>query len=609
MHTVPELSIAAVLDEEQWVVDIAGALLTAGLTLQLEPWWLLLMICLSYNGWAMYALARLCLCCCTVLVLSGCRPASLASSWEKGGKASTPLPPTEPSVGPPAPMREAGICLYTMLPEGIYGLPPGHGVDAPRFLRMVVVKGSCLMPVRPQGTPPHLVRVEQHDKLLKIALDKKKRCDESTVARFTEESTAIRLLLSTESRCGAEGKVIAKGNLLPIKAEGAGPEKLALLPMTDDELEAYVLCKSSCVVRLPLTSRAIAAVNKRKDQLKERKLVVEKRDVLATLRKITWIQHLEIHYQKSLDLALLSKLTELRSLYVDSASLSTLWIVGGFTKLQKLELHGHGVEQLAFLEKLTQLEHLYLQNMEEVADTDLSAIADLSKLRYLSLAGWHGAKDISDIQKLKALETLRLESLPHSALSGLRNHPALKEMELRDLQLPQGSFLTTLPALWRLSLHWVTNLAEISKLRTITSLTIKNEKLRKLPRLHRLRQLNSLDLSNCRELSDINGIAGLPKLTVLDLSRTNVTNLNVLRTLPKLWSLSLVMTRVKDLSSLVGITSLRKVRVNNPCTDPRLQKLRKDHPLLWVTKEYHDQCWKKIRSNRKRLPKLEDVSW
>ncbi|WP_054461486.1 leucine-rich repeat domain-containing protein [Phaeobacter sp. 11ANDIMAR09] len=105
--------------------------------------------------------------------------------------------------------------------------------------------------------------------------------------------------------------------------------------------------------------------------------------------------------------------------------------------------------------------------------------------------------------------------------------------------------------------------SEIGALERISTLNLSGAGIRSIAQLSGLTQLKTLDLSYCRNLSAISPISEMAELSELDLSKSQVTNIEVLRSLKGLRSLFLQGCKISDLSPLTELTELEHLDLAN----------------------------------------------
>lgn len=220
--------------------------------------------------------------------------------------------------------------------------------------------------------------------------------------------------------------------------------------------------------------------------------------------------------------------------------------LASWTGLHVLTIDAKGVTGQQALANLPDLHQVQFTLSEE---TDLSVLANASKLRVLYVRGTLGDKLFSDLSFLSGLTELEILSLQTNAISDITPLAGLTRLRLLDLSGNSG-------------------LSDISVLRNmpdLSNLQLRKTRITDLSPLHGLRNLQILWLDKS-PVSDISVLASTPALWGLELSRTKVTDLSPLKGLP-IKHLDLFGTQVTDISVLRDMP-LQSVNLRNtPVTD------------------------------------------
>ena len=211
----------------------------------------------------------------------------------------------------------------------------------------------------------------------------------------------------------------------------------------------------------------------------------------------------------------LAACVHLRSLDVRwGDSLRDLGALTACTALRSLTLGD--VPDLATLAGHTGLGSLTLSP----APTNMRGIATLTGVRTLRLTGVVSPKNLGEIAKMPALETLKLEDAGPTHLAKLAGAPTLTTLEVAG---------ATFKAL------------TLSGSATLQSLSFERcDAIEKVGNLSGLPALRSLTFKSCKALADLGGLSTAPRLEALDLSGcTAVRDVDVLSALEALTRLDL----------------------------------------------------------------------
>ena len=143
------------------------------------------------------------------------------------------------------------------------------------------------------------------------------------------------------------------------------------------------------------------------------------------------------------NVSFLAKLTQLRYLNLTSNPVSDVSPLAGLTQLQHLDLYGTSVSNISALSKLTQLSGLGISGSSL---SDVSPLSKLAQLTYLYL-GWNAISDISPLARLTALTNLQLSGNDISDISSLVKLTQLQHLSLYNNTISDISALSGLKKL------------------------------------------------------------------------------------------------------------------------------------------------------------------
>ncbi|MFR0575356.1 InlB B-repeat-containing protein, partial [Bifidobacterium boum] len=154
---------------------------------------------------------------------------------------------------------------------------------------------------------------------------------------------------------------------------------------------------------------------------------------------------------------------------------------------------------------------------------------------------------------------LSVNDSPVASVEGLQVFTSLKKLDLSGTRVSDVSPLVKLPKLNTLFLLGTqvsdVTLSSVAKLAKLTSLDLSDTQVSNVSSLEKLANLGGLGLSYT-QVSDVSPLAKLEKLTLLDLSNTRVSDVSALAKLTDLVGLNLNDTQVSDVSPLAELTSL-----------------------------------------------------
>jgi len=178
---------------------------------------------------------------------------------------------------------------------------------------------------------------------------------------------------------------------------------------------------------------------------------------------------------------------------------------------------------LAGMTKLT-----YLSLSQNYIVTDIRPLANLTQLEWLDLQS-NQVSDISALSGLIQLRNLNLMTNPISDLSALRNMTECRQLWLDYTRLADISVIARLT---KLEVLWMTHcdVEDISALATLTKLYylhLGNNRIRNIDALANCTEIERLYM-DLNQVSDIRALKYLAKLNILDLPYNNITNIEPL---------------------------------------------------------------------------------
>ena len=269
---------------------------------------------------------------------------------------------------------------------------------------------------------------------------------------------------------------------------------------------------------------------------------------LTGLKYATNLEVLNLVNNQITDISSLANLTNLTHLYLGDNALQTIEPLAGLIHLQVLDLYNTGLKDITPLANLTALESLGLVR-NMIAD--ISPLAGLKNLKRLRLA----ENPIQDFTPLLELDAVELDiEIDFSRLDQLNLVVTIPDSNLeraiRDtLSLPDGVLLTQLEML------------------RLTELQASQRNITDLTGLQYATNLEILHLWG-NQIQDVTTLANLTKLRDLDLAYNAVVSVEPLARLINLQRLNLTFNRVQNITPLVNLTNLQRLSIrHNLVTD------------------------------------------
>lgn len=238
------------------------------------------------------------------------------------------------------------------------------------------------------------------------------------------------------------------------------------------------------------------------------------------------------------DLTTISKLTNLRTLNLQTNQITNVSALARLTNLESLGLMYNQISDIRCLAGLTKLQQLYLSSNTIV---DISPLANMNLLQQLGLA-YNEIRNISVLAHLTDLTVLDLGGNRIDNINALSN--------LTNLQ-----YLT-------LYANVNIDLSVLSNLTNLTTLSLDDNNIKDISALAGLTNIHNLGLSNNR-IDDISALASMVNLRWVFLSNNRIRDISVLSTLTDLEELRLDGNQIADTSGISTLTNLVVLYLNN----------------------------------------------
>ena len=270
-------------------------------------------------------------------------------------------------------------------------------------------------------------------------------------------------------------------------------------------------------------------------------------DHLPTLLSL---EILKVHCKSDLDkiTSLAEKTPHIHSLFLFGVLSSSFEPLGNLSALKELHLLNND-NLLSLLSLPKSLKVLNLRDQIRLDSTDFADISKLAQLTSLTISRCDGLEqlDLTQLSRLKRLVLENNDSLTN--LIGLKSHPNLSHLDLRDNPRIKLSNLNELPFLMKFSWQGRSNLGlacDIDSNSIGMVFRSKGDKSIQLSQAH----LVQLDLSGNNAIDSLKCVATFQNLEVLNLARTKVSDLEPLHSLESLKRLDLRYSKVRSLKGL-----------------------------------------------------------
>lgn len=293
---------------------------------------------------------------------------------------------------------------------------------------------------------------------------------------------------------------------------------------------------------------------------------------LSALARMTQLESLVVPSAAELKTVceITQRCTRLKRFCWPSEHTSQLPEFSGLSGLRSIRLRSTRISDLRRLAALTQLVHLDVAECSALKE--VSALANLTDLCSLQLCR---CSDLRDLAPMRELHRLRSLSVPPKITDPQLRDITASSPGIRSLTCWECSEISNVSALARLSeltelhvvrCHWVQNLAFLSRLPNLKSLTIDLQHATDCSHLALLSQLVELKLRGPvkpRAVCPLSILGGMPNLTSLELSRWRIQDTTPLESLENLVQLDVCACEVgQDLGSLSNLRKMAFARLD-----------------------------------------------
>ncbi len=222
------------------------------------------------------------------------------------------------------------------------------------------------------------------------------------------------------------------------------------------------------------------------------------------------------------------------------------------------------------MQNLTNLRELYL-NEDNISD--ISPLANLTKMYSLNLGANHNLSDLSPLSNMTGLNYLTVTESKVKDVTPIANLTDLYSLSLNYNQIEDISPLASLTSLHYFTayVNQITDITPVANMTRLNSLKIGNNKITDLSPLANLSQLTWLEIGT-NQISDINAVKDLTKLKMLNVGSNQISDISVLNNLSQLNSLFLNNNQLgnEDMEVIGGLTNLTTLFLSqNHITDIR----------------------------------------
>ena len=250
----------------------------------------------------------------------------------------------------------------------------------------------------------------------------------------------------------------------------------------------------------------------------------------------------------------ITEMETLTNLIADDAGIRDLTGLEKATKLQRIELRRNAITDLTPLAGLIRLNNIKLRGNNI---TDVSPLANLKSLDWLGLEETN-ITDLSPLSGLVRLKGIGIDNTPVTDLTPLAKLPSLEGIRAWDTRISDFSVLASARRLKWVECSGnrdLTTLDSLRQLKTLRRLEIVHAGITNIDALSELTQLETLKLFD-NQIDDLSPLRNLKNLKHLNLFRNLISDLTPLAELTRLNFLGLAHNIISDVSPLANLTNL-----------------------------------------------------
>ena len=329
---------------------------------------------------------------------------------------------------------------------------------------------------------------------------------------------------------------------------------------------------------------------------------------LSPLKYDIMISDLNLSETQVTDLSVLENLVHLEKLNLSHTEVSNLQPLEHCTDLAFLIAEGSSINNVASLGKLDNLVSI---NLNDTKVKDLLPIGNLPSLQSLKISNTQ-IGNLQALSDMKSLKELYCSNTPISDLSPLKNHRRLSKVycDNSGVSVTEASEFSkenpftlviydtnALSEWWeKLPIYWKAVFAKQVNIQGTPS----------TEQLHEVINMTDLDLSGNEYMQNLLPVSRLTNLVNLNISNTDISQLDALYGMTNLETIQLEGTYVNNLAPLANMSRLKVLNINNtPVTN--IACLANDSHLEIIWAENTSIGISQVKTLRQHIPNLTVV--
>ena len=329
---------------------------------------------------------------------------------------------------------------------------------------------------------------------------------------------------------------------------------------------------------------------------------------LSPLKYDIMVTELDISETEVTDLSVLETLNHLEKLNISNTNISNLQPIENCPDLAFLVAEGSQVTNLTPIAKQNNIISLNINNTKV---KDLSPISNYPSLQSLKISNT-SIDNLNALSNMKELKELYCSNTVINDLSPLKNHKRLSKVycDNTGITVSQASEFSkenpftlviydtnALSEWWnKLPIYW----------KAIFSKQIQIDGIPTTEQLHEVINLTDLDISGNEFIQNLLPISRLTNLVNLNISNTDISQIEALYGMTNLETIALESTHVSNLMPLANMNQLKVLNINNTPVS-KIDCLANDSHLEIIWAENTDIDMEQVKALKKSLPDVTVV--
>lgn len=312
---------------------------------------------------------------------------------------------------------------------------------------------------------------------------------------------------------------------------------------------------------------------------------------LAPLRQLTALRELIITNSQICDADTLRTLVNVESVSFENSSINALGFLASMPQLKKLNIAGnhHTFQNYDTLRALTDLRLLDISENPQATTENVEAFSDFSMLTNVNISSCPLSSLSFLYSSASRLQTFEASNCPNiSNFDLLMRASKLKKVNISNTEAKTITFAKNKVDLkdLRLANTKVESIEALVSSINMEWLDISNTQVQDLSPLAGMTKLKRFYMPHCNAVTDVKPLAGCEALKVLDCSHSQLSSIEGLETCTNLSVIDLSKTMVTDLKPLFSAKKIERLTLDlhaeTTAQQVQLDVLKKRSPLIVI---------------------------